>query len=55
MDRTNLITINSGLNNMESATRVENSFNYSIMQQMEKINMMTNKSIMQYNRLHSIV
>ena len=51
MDMTNLIKINSGLNNMEIATHVENSFNYSIVQQMEKINMTTNKSIIQYNRV----
>ena len=49
MDMTNLIKINSGLNNMEIATHVENGFNYSIVQQMEKINMMTNKSIIWYN------
>ena len=51
MDMTNLIKINSGLNNMEIATHVENSFNYSIVQQMGKINMMKNKSIIQYNRV----
>ena len=38
MDMTNLIQINSGLNNMEIATHVENSFNYSIVQQMGKMN-----------------
>ena len=48
---TNLIKINSGLINMEIATHVENSFNYSIVQQIEKINMMTNKSIILYNRV----
>ena len=50
MDMTNLIQINSGLNNMEIATHVENSFNYSIVQQMERINKTTNKSIIQYDR-----
>ena len=49
MDMTNLIKINSGLNNMEIATHVENGFNYSIVHQMEKISMMTNKSIIWYN------
>ena len=51
MDMTNLIQINSGLNNMEITTHVENSFNYSLMQQMEKINMTRNKSIIQYDRV----
>ena len=50
MDRTNLIQINSELSNMERATNVENSFTYSIVQQMEKINMTTNKSIIWYDR-----
>ena len=50
MDMTNLIQINSGLSNMGSATNVENSFTYSIVQQMEKINMTTNKSIIWYDR-----
>ena len=36
MDRTNLIQINSGLSNMESATNIENSSTYSTVQQMEK-------------------
>ena len=50
MDMTNLIQINSRLNNMEMASHVGNSFNYSIVQQMERINKMTNKSIIWYDR-----
>ena len=52
MNMANLIQIqiNSGLSDMESATNVENSFTYSIVQQMEKTNMMTNKSIIWYDR-----
>ena len=50
MDRTNLIQINSELSNMERATNVENIFTYSIVQQKEKINMTTNKSIIWYDR-----
>ena len=52
MDMANLIQIqiNSGLSDMESATNVEKSFIYSIVQQMEKTNMMTNKSIIWYDR-----
>ena len=45
MDRTNLIQINIEPSNMESATNIENSFTYPIVQQMENINMTTNKSI----------
>ena len=45
MDRTNLIQINIEPSNMESATNVENSFTYPIVQQMENINITTNKSI----------
>ena len=45
MDRTNLIQINIEPSNMESATNVENSFTYSIVQQTENINVTTNKSI----------
>ena len=44
-DRKNLIQINIEPSNMESATNVENSFTYPIAQQMENINMTTNKSI----------
>ena len=51
MDMINLMQINSGLYNMEIAIHVENSFNYSIVQQMEKINKTTNKSIIRYDRV----
>ena len=50
MDRTNLIQINSGLSNMESATNIENSSTYSTVQQMEKTSRTINKSIIWYDR-----